>query len=644
MQMFAITARSLPDRLGTRRARGTLLTKAVLALLVLALVAGALPGVGVGAKGKHGSSSRSPHTAQVRAEHGQPQKAHRGKGDQGNNHKSHAQANRNGKHGTKTNGGGKGKHRQGADHNGKKDRDGKGQHKNRHENRKNRKRNKDRKAENTQQEQALEAVDQAVAAPDATLDLGPIDTSAGASPDESASAGTDPAPDDAGDASDDGVTEKDGHVTLESLPLGQIPVPQIPNCCKPLAPTGLGATSITPTSLVLVWSDQATIATPSAPTLTPETGFEIYRATWTGATQGAWVKIKTLPAHNGTGSMNYADSGLTEGTKYSYRIRAINQYGGSDSSVHTTATTLVRPTNLAVTPVSATELRVSWTDASAAQTAAALERQADEGAWNTIKTYGALSGATTYTDTGLTAGTNYCYRVSISNTVSQTTSTTICAMTPLAAPKPPTLEAGATSLTVTWQDDVRNELQWIVSYYRKSGGSVSSWTSQFVPGRAGTGQESATVTGLHEGTDYCVKIEVRKGPDTSPASPVVCARTLTRPDLDVTYKPSSVTIHSSHSLSDTVSATFTICNLGTAHAESSQVNFEVHDYSVSVGQQREDIFWPEAEGIPQLAAGECWPVTVTFDRIGYKTSVTATVDPANDGNGANNWDSVVIDS
>ena len=80
----------------------------------------------------------------------------------------------------------------------------------------------------------------------------------------------------------------------------------------PAAPSGLGASSVSTTGSTLSWTDSDQL----------ETGFVIERKTGAG---GVWAQIAT-PAAN---SVTYSDSGLTAGTVYYYRIKAINGAGDS---------------------------------------------------------------------------------------------------------------------------------------------------------------------------------------------------------------------------------------------------------------------------------------------------------------------------
>ena len=74
-----------------------------------------------------------------------------------------------------------------------------------------------------------------------------------------------------------------------------------------------------------------------------------------------------------------------------------------------------RPTNLVVVAASASQLDVTWTDASTNETGFKIERRRGSGSWSQIAT--AARNATTYTDSGLVSGAQYTYRVRAYNSV-----------------------------------------------------------------------------------------------------------------------------------------------------------------------------------------------------------------------------------
>lgn len=89
----------------------------------------------------------------------------------------------------------------------------------------------------------------------------------------------------------------------------------------PVAPDGLQAGSATENSLLLSWNDNAG----------DEDAYRIERST----AGGSFVEVASLAAD----STSYSDSGLTPGTNYSYRVRAVNGSGYSNYSNTAAAST-----------------------------------------------------------------------------------------------------------------------------------------------------------------------------------------------------------------------------------------------------------------------------------------------------------------
>jgi subtilisin family serine protease len=87
------------------------------------------------------------------------------------------------------------------------------------------------------------------------------------------------------------------------------------------APTGLTAMAASTTSIALTWIDNSAV----------ETGYEIQRMTGTGS----FATLATIAAN----VTSYLDSGLAEGTTYSYRVRATGPGGTSAFSLEVSLTT-----------------------------------------------------------------------------------------------------------------------------------------------------------------------------------------------------------------------------------------------------------------------------------------------------------------
>ncbi len=166
----------------------------------------------------------------------------------------------------------------------------------------------------------------------------------------------------------------------------------------PFAPSGLSATAVSGNQINLSWTDNSS----------NEAGFKIQRRP-DGST---WTQIY-VTASNAT---SYNNTGLSYGTSYSYRVCATNTGGDSGYSNTATATTLTipaAPSGLTATAVSASQINLSWTDNSSDQTGFKIQRSPDGSTWTQI--YLTAANATSYSNTGLSAGVSYSYRVCATN-------------------------------------------------------------------------------------------------------------------------------------------------------------------------------------------------------------------------------------
>jgi hypothetical protein len=167
----------------------------------------------------------------------------------------------------------------------------------------------------------------------------------------------------------------------------------------PTAPTNLLVNGVSSSQLTLTWNDNST----------NETGFRIERSI---AGSGRWIQIGTV----GTNVKTYTDSGLSAASKYAYRVSATTATGTSGySEIVSQATAAVvsvpgAPGSLAATPVGTTEISLAWSDAASTETGFEIERTiAGTDQWVRLTTVSA--NVTTYSDTGLSEGTGYDYRV-----------------------------------------------------------------------------------------------------------------------------------------------------------------------------------------------------------------------------------------
>lgn len=166
------------------------------------------------------------------------------------------------------------------------------------------------------------------------------------------------------------------------------------------APTRFEAQAYSPSRITLTWKDNAII----------ETAYVIERRI---GSSDDWAVVKQVNAD----TTRYTDKNLLPNTVYSYRIRATDGTNFSNYSRTVSERTLPTFVSFPRTPsavkakaLSTSSIRLSWRDNAANNTSYSIERAASsDGPFVTIDTVG--GDATSYTDTGLSAGTTYYYRV-----------------------------------------------------------------------------------------------------------------------------------------------------------------------------------------------------------------------------------------
>nr|MDQ3805947.1 fibronectin type III domain-containing protein [Acidobacteriota bacterium] len=170
----------------------------------------------------------------------------------------------------------------------------------------------------------------------------------------------------------------------------------------PAAPSGLVATAVSSAQIDTTWADNSA----------NETGFKLYRST-----DGVnFFRTATLGANVTT----YSDTGRPASTTFYYRVVAYNAEGNSADSNTVAATTFppatvkpAAPTGLVAVALSGTQIRLTWADNSTNEDSFRIDRSADGVSFTQVFKTGA--NATTHTDTGLTSGRTYFYRIRASN-------------------------------------------------------------------------------------------------------------------------------------------------------------------------------------------------------------------------------------
>jgi predicted phage tail protein len=171
-----------------------------------------------------------------------------------------------------------------------------------------------------------------------------------------------------------------------------------PPATIPVAPSNLIATATGTSVINLSWIDNAA----------NETSYVLQRSL---AAVSGFTTIATLAAN----TTSYSNTGLNSSTTYYFKVQAVNSVGNSAWSNVANATTSasgppVVPTQLVAKSTGCSTINLTWIDNSSNETSFDLRRSTSlSGTYTTIATLPA--NAITYTNTGLTKGRKYYYKV-----------------------------------------------------------------------------------------------------------------------------------------------------------------------------------------------------------------------------------------
>ena len=180
----------------------------------------------------------------------------------------------------------------------------------------------------------------------------------------------------------------------------------------PAAPTQLTVTPASGTELDLAWTDNATT----------ESGYEV----WRSVSGGTWVRIAQLAAN----TVSYMDVGLSQGTSYSYYVRAVDSAGYADSATVNSATPVPpqTPSGATVTFLSSSEVDLAWNDNSSNEVGYKVLRRVNNVNFAEIASLPANS--TSYRDTSVQPNTAYEYHIQAYNVAGYSDFTGLSVTTP----------------------------------------------------------------------------------------------------------------------------------------------------------------------------------------------------------------------
>jgi uncharacterized protein (DUF1800 family)/fibronectin type 3 domain-containing protein len=280
------------------------------------------------------------------------------------------------------------------------------------------------------------------------------------------------------------------------------------------APTGLTATPGNG-QVTLSWSAVAGAAS-----------YNVYRGTSSNGEAAA-------PAATGITGTAFTNTGLTNGTKYFFKVRAVNGPATSDPSNEASATPVAPPAPPAPTALTATagnaQVTLAWTASPGATTYNVYRGTSAGGESATPVATGITE--TAFTNTGLTNNTKYFFKVAAVNANGTSDKSNEATATPVPPPPPAapaglSAAAGDSSVTLSW-----NTVAGAVTYnvYRGTKTNAEGTT----PIATGITAVTFTDTALSNGTTYFYMVASVNANGTGPKSTEASA-TPTAPGLQLT--------------------------------------------------------------------------------------------------------------
>lgn len=260
-----------------------------------------------------------------------------------------------------------------------------------------------------------------------------------------------------------------------SAPSNEVTATTTASSGPPSAPTNLTVNTVTEMMITISWTDNSS----------NESEFIIERQV-----DGNWSQYDWRSANITT----FTTGGLPPNTSRTFRVVAHNTSGNSAPSNTVTATTTggsgvpAAPSSLSATTVTSSSVTLSWIDNSSNENGFSIERLKAGGVWS--QTGWVPANTTTFTKAGLSASTEYSFRVLAFNGTGNSPTTSVVNVTTLAPPPPPAAPTNlaltystTSTLSVAWTDNSNNEdgfsIQKIVSGNWVEIGSVPANTTTF---------------------------------------------------------------------------------------------------------------------------------------------------------------------
>ena len=257
-----------------------------------------------------------------------------------------------------------------------------------------------------------------------------------------------------------------------------------------------------------------------------ETSFTIQRAL---TSAGPWTNLATVPANTTT----YADQiGRLDGA-YFYQVVATNTVGDTTlanfpvESANSPASNMAsvgliasvppaNPTNLTASLLAGPQVLLSWLDNADTESSFIIERSDNGGAFAMLTTVPTnnSTGKVSYTDTTVTAGITYDYRVAAINAAgisAYSNTATAIVPTPPAAPSGVVAAAMISSnryarVTLTWMDIATDETAYVIER-----ATDAAFTTNFMSVQVGANSTSYQTGNITRNTPFYFRIRAING-------------------------------------------------------------------------------------------------------------------------------------
>uniref|UniRef100_UPI003B3A304E fibronectin type III domain-containing protein n=1 Tax=Spirosoma sp. TaxID=1899569 RepID=UPI003B3A304E len=308
----------------------------------------------------------------------------------------------------------------------------------------------------------------------------------------------------------------------------------------------------TPTDLVAVATSQTVVELAWKYKTLPgfSVTFDVQRSDDGGATFNS-LPVGTLAfTANASGDISgkYTNSGLTPSATYQYRVRAKTPFESAFSNLFTITmpavpiTSPAVPTNLVASATSASQINLTWNDASNNEDGFDIERSTDNVAWGNSVSVGV--NTTTYAVNGLNASTKYFFRVRAKNSVGTSGWSNVADATTQAPPVTITKPTTPTSLKATASSTTQIDLSWTDASNNEEGFDIERSADNVTWGNsasAGVNAVTYAATGLNASTKYYFRVRSKNSAGASEWSNVAEATTQATSTTTLTA-PSNLTV------------------------------------------------------------------------------------------------------